>query len=81
MLRIIKELEDLTDIAEKESHKLAALCGVLFECEDQFDLAGPLVERAKGDAYNDEVCMGLFSDLSCIDVRPRDTLFHPAALS
>ncbi|KAF9986114.1 Centromere/kinetochore protein zw10 [Modicella reniformis] len=54
VLRIIKELEDLTDISEKESHKLAALCGVLFECEDQFDCAGPLVERVKGDAYNDE---------------------------
>jgi hypothetical protein len=55
VLRIIKELEDLTDISEKESHKLAALCGLLFECEDQFDSAGPLVERIKGNAYNDEV--------------------------
>lgn len=55
VLRIIKELEDLTDISEKESHKLAALCGALFECEDQFDSAGQLVERIKGDAYNDEV--------------------------
>ncbi|KAK3817203.1 MAG: Centromere/kinetochore Zw10-domain-containing protein [Benniella sp.] len=54
VLRIIKELEDLTDISEKESHKLAALCGILFECEDQFDSAGHLVERIKGDAYNDE---------------------------
>ncbi|KAG0233219.1 Centromere/kinetochore protein zw10 [Mortierella sp. GBA43] len=54
VLRIIKELENLTDISEKESHKLAALCGILFECEDQFDSAGPLVERIKGNAYNDE---------------------------
>ena len=53
--RVIKELEELTDISEKESHKLATLCGLLFECEDQFDSAGPLVELAKGDAYEDEV--------------------------
>ncbi|KAF9184217.1 Centromere/kinetochore protein zw10 [Haplosporangium sp. Z 11] len=52
--RVIKELEELTDISEKESHKLARLCSVLFECEDQFDSAGPFVERVKGDAYNDE---------------------------
>ncbi|KAF9347060.1 Centromere/kinetochore protein zw10 [Mortierella sp. AD094] len=53
-LRVIKELERLTDISEKESHKLASLCGVLFECEDQFDSAGSLVEQAIGDSYNDE---------------------------
>ncbi len=53
--RVIKELENLTDISERESHKLAALCGLLFECEDQFDLAGPLVETTMGDDYNDEV--------------------------
>ncbi|KAI1302433.1 Centromere/kinetochore protein zw10 [Mortierella claussenii] len=53
-MRVIKELEALADISEKESHKLAALCGILFECEDQFDSAGPLVERAKEDAYRDE---------------------------
>ncbi|KAF9945249.1 Centromere/kinetochore protein zw10 [Mortierella alpina] len=52
--RVIKELENLTDISERESHKLAALCGLLFECEDQFDLAGPLVETTMGDDYNDE---------------------------
>ncbi|KAG0065259.1 Centromere/kinetochore protein zw10 [Linnemannia elongata] len=52
--RVIKELEELNDISEKESHKLATLCGLLFECEDQFDSAGPLVEAAKGDAYDDE---------------------------
>ncbi|KAG0251028.1 Centromere/kinetochore protein zw10 [Mortierella polycephala] len=52
--RVIKELEKLTDISEKESHKLARICSVLFECEDQFDSAGPFVERVKGDAYNDE---------------------------
>ncbi|KAG0306340.1 Centromere/kinetochore protein zw10 [Dissophora globulifera] len=54
VMRVIKELESLTDISEKESHKLASLCGILFECEDQFDSAGSLVEQAKGDAYNDE---------------------------
>ncbi|KAF9908592.1 Centromere/kinetochore protein zw10 [Linnemannia zychae] len=53
--RVIKELEELTDISEKESHKLAALFGLLFECEDQFDSAGPLVEAAMGDAFEDEV--------------------------
>ncbi|KAF9296965.1 Centromere/kinetochore protein zw10 [Mortierella antarctica] len=53
-IRVIKEIEDLGDISEKESHKLAIICGLLFECEDQFDSAGPLVEEAKGDAYNDE---------------------------
>ncbi|KAG0018050.1 Centromere/kinetochore protein zw10 [Entomortierella chlamydospora] len=53
-LRVIKELEGLKDISEKESHKLASLCGVLFECEDQFDSAGPLVEQIKGNSYNDE---------------------------
>ncbi|KAF9205500.1 Centromere/kinetochore protein zw10 [Haplosporangium sp. Z 27] len=53
-LRVIKELEGFTDISEKESHKLASLCGVLFECEDQFDSAAPLVEQAMGDSYNDE---------------------------
>ncbi|KAF9134647.1 Centromere/kinetochore protein zw10 [Mortierella sp. GBA39] len=52
--RVIRELEKLNDISEKESHKLATLCGLLFECEDQFDSAGPLVEAAKGDAYDDE---------------------------
>ncbi|KAF9920529.1 Centromere/kinetochore protein zw10 [Linnemannia zychae] len=52
--RVINDFENLGDISEKESHKLAALCGILFECEDQFDSAGPLVEAAKGDAYNDE---------------------------
>jgi hypothetical protein len=53
--RVIKELEDLPDISEKESHKLATLCGLLFECEDQFDSAGALVEVAKGDTFDDEV--------------------------
>ncbi|KAF8938445.1 Centromere/kinetochore protein zw10 [Dissophora ornata] len=53
-VRVIKELEGLADISEKESHKLASLCGILFECEDQFDSAGPLVEQAMGDAYDDE---------------------------
>ncbi|KAI9238689.1 MAG: Centromere/kinetochore Zw10-domain-containing protein [Podila humilis] len=53
-IRVIKEIEDLGDISEKESHKLAIICGLLFECEDQFDSAGPLVEEVKGDAYNDE---------------------------
>ncbi|KAG0345170.1 Centromere/kinetochore protein zw10 [Podila humilis] len=53
-IRVIKEIEDLEDISEKESHKLAHLCGLLFECEDQFDSADRLVEAAKGDAYNDE---------------------------
>ncbi|KAF9399657.1 Centromere/kinetochore protein zw10 [Mortierella sp. AD011] len=53
-LRVIKELEGLKDISEKESHKLASLCGVLFECEDQFDSAGSLVEQIKGNSYNDE---------------------------
>ncbi|KAG0212393.1 Centromere/kinetochore protein zw10 [Mortierella sp. GBA30] len=52
--RVINELEALIDISEKESHKLAALCGVLFECEDQFDFAGPLVEATMGSEYNDE---------------------------
>ncbi|KAF9086758.1 Centromere/kinetochore protein zw10 [Mortierella sp. AD031] len=52
--RVIKELEELSDISEKESRKLATLCGLLFECEDQFDSAGPLVAAAKGDAYEDE---------------------------
>ncbi|KAF9107846.1 Centromere/kinetochore protein zw10 [Mortierella sp. AM989] len=52
--KAIKELEGLSDISEKESHKLASLCGVLFECEDQFDSAGPLVEQAMGESYNDE---------------------------
>ncbi|KAG0379268.1 Centromere/kinetochore protein zw10 [Mortierella sp. AD032] len=52
--RVIKGLEELTDISEKESHKLAALCGLLFECEDQFDSAGSLVEGAEGDANDDE---------------------------
>ncbi|KAG0279470.1 Centromere/kinetochore protein zw10 [Linnemannia exigua] len=51
--RVIKSLEELTDISEKESHKLAALCGLLFECEDQFDSAGPLVEGAE-DVNDDE---------------------------
>lgn len=60
-IRVIKEIEDLGDISEKESHKLAIICGLLFECEDQFDSAGPLVEEAKGDAYNDEVCTFLWS--------------------
>ncbi|KAG0366214.1 Centromere/kinetochore protein zw10 [Gamsiella multidivaricata] len=54
IIRIIKELEALTDISEKESHKLAALCGIVFECEDQFDSAGPLVEQTKGDAFHHE---------------------------
>jgi hypothetical protein len=53
--RVIKELEELTDISEKESHKLATLCAVLFECEDQFDSAGPLVEAVKRDVYDNEV--------------------------
>ncbi|KAF9918072.1 Centromere/kinetochore protein zw10 [Lobosporangium transversale] len=54
IMRVIRELEGLTDISEQESHKLAALCGVLFECEDQFDHASPLVELIRGDAYEDE---------------------------
>jgi hypothetical protein len=53
--RVITEIEQLRDISEMESHKLALLCGQLFECEDQFDSAGSLVEQAKGDDYNDEV--------------------------
>ncbi|KAF9125270.1 actin organization and endocytosis protein [Mortierella sp. 14UC] len=53
--RVIKELEELTDISEKESHKLAALFGLLFECEDLFDSAGLLVKAAMGDAFEDEV--------------------------
>ncbi|KAF9437148.1 Centromere/kinetochore protein zw10 [Entomortierella beljakovae] len=53
-LRVIKEVEGFTDISEKESHKLASICGVLFECEDQFDTAGSLVEQIRGGSYNDE---------------------------
>jgi hypothetical protein len=55
--RVIKELEELADISEKESHKLAALFGLLFECEDQFDSAGPLVEAAMDDTFDDEVIL------------------------
>ncbi|KAG0052997.1 Centromere/kinetochore protein zw10 [Gryganskiella cystojenkinii] len=52
--RVIVEIEELGDISEKESHKLALLCGQLFECEDQFDSAGPLIEETNGDSFNDE---------------------------
>ncbi|KAG0231878.1 Centromere/kinetochore protein zw10 [Actinomortierella wolfii] len=44
--RVIREIEDLDDISEKESHQLALLCSLLFECEDLFDHAGPVVEAA-----------------------------------
>ncbi|KAF9427337.1 hypothetical protein BGZ94_005084 [Podila epigama] len=54
VIRVIKEIEGLVDISEKESHKLAELCGLLFECEDQFDSAGPLIKTVKGDASEDE---------------------------
>ncbi|KAF8931082.1 Centromere/kinetochore protein zw10 [Haplosporangium gracile] len=68
--RVIKELEELTDISEKESHKLATLCGLLFECEDQFDSAGPLVEAAKGDAYDDELLVDIL-ELSFAEIMTR----------
>ncbi|KAF9970313.1 Centromere/kinetochore protein zw10 [Actinomortierella ambigua] len=44
--RVIREMEGLDDISEKESHQLALLCSILFECEDLFDHAGPIVEAA-----------------------------------
>lgn len=70
--RVIKELEELNDISEKESHKLATLCGLLFECEDQFDSAGPLVEAAKGDAYDDEVNLLYSLDLLFMKLHNQD---------
>ncbi|KAF9159168.1 Centromere/kinetochore protein zw10 [Actinomortierella ambigua] len=44
--RVIREMEGLDDISEKESHQLAILCSILFECEDLFDHASPIVEAA-----------------------------------
>ncbi|GJJ70611.1 protein transport protein DSL1/ZW10 [Entomortierella parvispora] len=58
--RVITDIEQLGDISERESHKLALLCGQLFECEDQFDSAGPLVREIKGESYEDEDPVHLF---------------------
>jgi len=53
--RVITDIEELGDISDRESHRLALLCGQLFECEDQFDSAGPLIKEIKGESYEDEV--------------------------
>ncbi|KAF9585511.1 Centromere/kinetochore protein zw10 [Lunasporangiospora selenospora] len=68
--RIIRELEDLTDISEKESHTLAMLCNVLVECEGQFDDAAPLVAKLGGEPVKREAIPRLYQQTLNTNKKP-----------